>query len=275
MRLLDGGKRLLRQPLRRRLHPLRPGHGHLHPGLAPHLHPLHAAASPGRRGGPESKAGPVVGVMLGGFVYAYGTNLYMAAAAFFPPEAVLGLSVGSGCSVILGPGLYTALMAGFHHDWRRTLLIFLPTVLGIPIVWLGVTDPSCRAAAERSRLNSLAKKARQDIGSDADGSAEASVDPHPTSGQGVAGTGNLNSGFGRHRTRTGLLIKTLLPKYVLPLILCTSSSIVTLLGTAPTLQSLNRFRGAPEGNLQFQFACEQLLLVFYNMFMSKKCREQR
>jgi hypothetical protein len=220
-------------------------------------HPLEGAASP------ESKAGPVIGVMLGGFVYAYGTNLYMAAAAFFPPEAVLGLSVGSGCSVILGPGLYTGIMAGLDDDWRRTFLVLLPTVLGIPIVWWGVIDKSCRAAAEASRLNSSAKIRGGSSSSESEGSA-TNTDPslrrrgsNPEEGNTNASGGNQNSGFGSGRTRTGLLVKTLLPKYVLPLILCTSSSIVTLLGTAPALQTLNRLQRAPEGNLQFQLVCKQ------------------
>ena len=218
-------------------------------------HPLEGGAPP------ESKAGPVIGVMLGGFVYAYGTNLYMAAAAFFPPEAVLGLSVGSGCSVILGPGLYTGIMAGLDNDWRRTFLVLLPTVLGIPIVWWGVIDSSCRAAAEASRLNSSAK-IREGSSSESDGSAtntDASLrrrGSNPEEGSTNASGGNQSSGFGSNRTRTGLLVKTLLPKYVLPLILCTSSSIVTLLGTAPALQTLNRLRRAPEGNLQFQLVCK-------------------
>lgn len=222
-------------------------------------HPLEGAVSP------ESKAGPVIGVMLGGFVYAYGTNLYMAAAAFFPPEAVLGLSVGSGCSVILGPGLYTGVMAGLDNDWRRTFLVLLPTVLGIPIVWWGVIDSSFRAAAEASRLNSSAK-IRGSSSSSSNGESDGSAAITDTTlhrrgskleeGNTNASGRNQNSGFGNNRTRTGLLVKTLLPKYVLPLILCTSSSIVTLLGIAPALQTINRLRRAPEGNLQFQLVCK-------------------
>lgn len=225
-------------------------------------HPLDGAIPP------ASKAGPVIGVMCGGFVYAYGTNVYMAAAAFFPQEAVLGLSVGSGCSIILGPGLYTGFMAGLDQDWRRTFLIFLPTVIGIPLTWWGLTNSLNRAAAERSRLASL-EKSRP--GSSA---ASESENTQGVELAGNAGSSQLTSkqegltssisvpeirqkpGFGPGRTRTGLLIKTILPKYVLPLIICTSSSIVTLLGTVPTLQTLKSFRDAPDGNMQFQLACK-------------------
>ncbi|KAI9667572.1 MAG: hypothetical protein M1821_000388 [Bathelium mastoideum] len=208
---------------------------------------------------PSSKAGPVIGTMLGGFVYAFGTNVYMAVAAFFPPEAVLALSAGSGCSVVLGPALYTGIMAGFHQDWRRTFLVMFPTAVGIPLVWWGLTDSKCRLAAEKSRLASLAKSRQQTDNADNSTSSEPR-DSEKSSANEVeaavsaddSSSGDYKPGFGPERTRTGLLIKTILPKYVLPLIFCTSSSIVTLLGTAPSLQTLNRFHEAPSGNLQFQ-----------------------
>jgi hypothetical protein len=220
---------------------------------------------------PQQIAAPIIGTMFGGFVYAFGTNIYLAAAAFFPPEAVLALSAGSGCAIILGPSLYTGIMAGLHDDWRRTFLVFLSTTILIPIVWWGLTDPACRAAAERCRVESLARL-RHDIhdGSASDVSqSNHQLDPVPSekafptpSQQEMA----LNSesvsfqsskpGFGQQRSRVGFLIKTIIPKYTLPLIFCTSSSIVTLLGTTPTLQTLGSFRDAPDGNLQFQLACE-------------------
>lgn len=214
----------------------------------------------------DSKAGPVIGVALAGFVYAFGTNVYMAVAAFFPSEAVLALSAGSGFSVIVGPALYIAFMAAFGQDWRRTFLVFLPTALGIPIVWLTLMDKSCLAAAEKSRLGERQKRktAANDSVSSAGGQTEnvddveaavrvqmpeAEIDPE------------RRHGFGSHRTRTGLLFKVIIPKYVLPLIICTSSAIITLLGTSPTLQALERFRARPEGDLQFQLVCKLITLL--------------
>lgn len=42
------------------------------------------------------KAGPVIGTMLAGFVYAFANNSLLAAAAFFDQKTVLSLSTGSG-----------------------------------------------------------------------------------------------------------------------------------------------------------------------------------
>ncbi|KAI0388716.1 hypothetical protein F5Y17DRAFT_451818 [Xylariaceae sp. FL0594] len=49
-----------------------------------------------------------------------------------------------------------------------------------------------------------------------------------------------------------MLIKILLPNYVLPLIICTTCAILCLFGLAPSLQTLNRFEKAPNGDLEFQ-----------------------
>lgn len=206
-------------------------------------HPLSGPAAP------QHLAAPIIGAMLGGSVYAYGMNLYMAAAAFFPQEAVVALSAGSSCSVILGPGLYTCIMTGLDQDWRRTLLVFLPTSIGIPLVWWGLTDPACRAAAEDSRKMSMRGSNNGSASSSTIAQSEVASDIKEEHHE------RQELGFGPDRTRIGLLVKTILPRYVLPLVICTSSSIVTLLGTAPTLQMLNRFEESPDGNVQFQLAC--------------------
>ncbi|KAK2038821.1 hypothetical protein LZ31DRAFT_635132 [Colletotrichum somersetense] len=202
---------------------------------------------------PDNKAAPIIGTMFGGFVYAFGTNVFMAVAAFFPPEAVLALSVGSGCAIILGPGLYTAAMIGLDNDWRRTFLAFLSTTILIPIVWWVLTDPACRAAAEKSRIESLAGSSRGSDGQD-DGGSGITEPQEGAIGSGGGPVEGYQPAFGKHRSRAGFLIKTILPKYVLPLIFCTSSAIVTLLGTAPTLQELGTFEDAPDGDMQFQLA---------------------
>ncbi|KAK9418507.1 putative Protein BTN [Seiridium unicorne] len=206
-----------------------------------------------------NKAGPVIGTMLAGFVYAFGTQNYLAVAAFFPSEAVVALSVGSGLSIILGAGVFIGLMNGaFDQNWRKSFLVFLPTVILIPIVWWFLFDKDRRVAAERSRRQSLRKSSE---------SASTSTDPEALASQGPLGdaTGgnaadyaaqrSLRPGFGPHRSRKGMLIKTILPQYVLPLIICTTCAIFSLFGLAPILQTLNRFKGAPVGeDLQFQLA---------------------
>ncbi|KAJ9150261.1 Protein BTN [Pleurostoma richardsiae] len=213
---------------------------------------------------PANKAGPVIGTMLAGFVYAFGTNIYLAVATFFPKEAVLALSVGSGFSVILGPAAYIGFMAAFEQDWRRSFLVFLPTVLGIPLIWWGLMDPSCRATADRSRVASLAKSAPDSSSGDEANTSPVELTPsdaetatYPSrQSMGPRSTlrnnQSIKTGFNPKRTRIGLLFKTILPKYVLPLIICTSAATLSMMGTAPALQSLRRFRSAPEGDLQFQ-----------------------
>jgi MFS family permease len=205
-------------------------------------------------GTPKSKAAPVIGTMFGGFVYAFGTNIYMAAAAFFPPEAVLALSIGSGFGIIAGPALYTGIMAAFDNDWRRTFLVLLCTPPLMELTWR-LTDPGCRAAAEKSRVDSLVK----------DRMLNQSREPRDQGGltpsqQEAAGSDSYDSPtpayFGPHRSRVGFVIKVIFPRYVLPLIFCTSSAIVTLLGTTPTLQTVESFKDAPGGDLQFQYSCE-------------------
>lgn len=225
----------------------------------------------------SNKAGPVIGTMLAGFVYAFGTNTYMAIAAFAPSEAILGLSIGSGFSSILGPGIYIGVTAAFQQEWKRTLLVCLPTALGIPAVWIGLVGPNIRHAAENSRLGCIKKLAGSsttvstcDLTPKEAKDLEASRERNQLHAVNDQQARDYNKdllteqghpeatgrqGFGHQRTRTALLFKTIIPKYTLPLFICTSSAIISLFGTAPTVQELKRFRAVPQGDLQFQLVC--------------------
>ncbi len=44
----------------------------------------------------SSVAGPAICTVLAGFVYAFGTNLYLAVAAFYDQRTVIAFSIGSG-----------------------------------------------------------------------------------------------------------------------------------------------------------------------------------
>jgi len=204
-----------------------------------------------------NKAGPVVGTVLAGFVYAFGTQNYLAVAAFFPAEAVVALSMGSGLSIILGAGVFIGLMNGaFDQDWRRCFLVFLPTVLLMPLIWYFMFDKNRRIEAELSRKRSL-KKDKSDSSSSS-GSLETGGEREWKESSIDGETGErrqLRPGFGPNKTRTGMLIKTILPKYVLPLIICTTCAILSLFGLAPSLQTLNRFEMSPNGDLEFQLVC--------------------
>lgn len=216
-----------------------------------------------------NKAGPVLGTILAGFVYAFGSNTYMAVAAFYPPEAVLALSVGSGFSIILGPGVFIAFMSAFDQNWRKSLLLFLSSGALIPFVWWGLFDRRGRAEAERSRLGTLRKTI-----SESDNSKMSTGDNTPRDASGVeialasagrsedmssgpdSATAQARSGFSESRTRSGLLFKKIMPKYVLPLLVCTTCATVSLFGVSTTMQTLERFRSRPAGDLEFEVVCE-------------------
>ena len=44
----------------------------------------------------QSVAGPAIGTILAGFVYAFGTSLYLSVAAFYDQRTVIAFSTGSG-----------------------------------------------------------------------------------------------------------------------------------------------------------------------------------
>ncbi|KAI1863234.1 uncharacterized protein JN550_009760 [Neoarthrinium moseri] len=206
-----------------------------------------------------NKTGPVIGTMLAGFVYAFGTQNYLSVAAFFPSEAVIALSVGSGLSIILGAGVFIGLMNGaFDNDWRRCFLVFLPTTILMPFVWYFMFDKKRRTAAELSRKRSLQKPSGSSNSSDVESNRQANngeptdEGSNSTDNDGVRVTRVLRPGFGPNRTRVGMLLKKILPQYVLPLIICTTCAIFCLFGIAPTLHTLNRFEGGPKGDLEFQ-----------------------
>ncbi|KJZ71684.1 hypothetical protein HIM_08922 [Hirsutella minnesotensis 3608] len=211
-----------------------------------------------------NKAGPVIGTIFAGFVYGFGTQNYLAVAAFFPNEAVVALSMGSGLSIILGASIFIGLMNGpFDQDWRRCFLVFLPTTILMPMIWWTLFDKTRRVNAELSRRRSLRKL----LDTSSPNNPE-SVDPEPVRGDTACmetedDVGNTNEcdnraplkpGFGPNRTRTGMLFKTILPNYLLPLTICTTLAVLSLFGVAPSLQTLNRFKGGPKGTLEFQLS---------------------
>lgn len=231
-----------------------------------------------------NKAGPVIGTVLAGFVYAFGSNTYMAVAAFFPSEAVLALSVGSGFSIILGPGVFIGITSAFDQNWRKALLVFLFTGALIPFVWWGLFDRVGREAAELSRLGMLRKTASGDstpvtdpdenINIPQQGILDGNVPENPTGKDEEAGvtvvTGTASTsekpGFSATRTRRGLLFKKIMPKYVFPLLVCTTCATVNLFGVSTTTQTLERFRAKPSGDLEFEVVCELLIKTPLSFF---------
>ncbi|KAI0861119.1 hypothetical protein F4860DRAFT_503493 [Xylaria cubensis] len=198
----------------------------------------------------QVKAGPVIGTMLAGFVYAFGTQNYLTVAAFFPSEAVVALSTGSGLAISLGAGLFIGLMNGpFPESWRKCYLVIAPTALLMPLVWWCLFDKTNREAAESSRRRSLKKEPLGLCNTSSDTDDKNGLEAEVVE---INITESTKPGFGPHRSRTSFLFMTILPRYVLPLIICTTCAIFCLFGLAPSIQDLNRFPDAPKGDLQFQ-----------------------
>ncbi|RYC62002.1 hypothetical protein CHU98_g4214 [Xylaria longipes] len=208
-------------------------------------------------GNSGNKAGPVIGTVLAGFVYAFGSQIYLSMAAFFPSEAIVALSTGSGLSIIFGSGIFIALMdRAFDQNWRKCFLVISPTALLIPVVWWRLFDAAGRQAAEQSRRQSLQKShPKWSTNSSQSCDIEKPItDPLKVKDYEIVET--TKPGFGAQRSRTGLLLKTILPRYILPLIICTTCAILCLFGLAPALQTLHRFPDAPAGDLEFELICE-------------------
>ncbi|KAI1323227.1 hypothetical protein F5Y16DRAFT_350931 [Xylariaceae sp. FL0255] len=123
-------------------------------------------------------------------------------------------------------------------------------------MWTSILLSVMREAAELSRRHSL-KKLQQTWSPD----CFENPDVEKLSLGDSSGSNSHNAldvpskpGFGPGKTRTGLFLKRILPRYILPLIICTSCAILCLFGLALALQTLNRFPDAPVGYLEFELA---------------------
>ncbi|KAJ4983196.1 Protein BTN1-like protein 2 [Stagonosporopsis vannaccii] len=181
-----------------------------------------------------------------GATYAFGINTYLAVAASFPQYTVVSFSSGCGFSVVLGPALYIILMGALGQSWKKVFMVCLCFPALICAVWWSLLDESGRRDAERVRRLAVTKEGSLECGSgDSIYLQNRSHDSLPVAEE-------TKTGFGSGISRTGLFIRIILPRYVIPLLLCTTSAIVSLLGLSPTFQNLNLFQGSPKGDLQFE-----------------------
>lgn len=197
-------------------------------------------------------AGPVVGTMLGGATYAFGSNTYLAVAASFPQFTVVSFSSGCGFSVVFGPALYIALMKPLDQSWKKVFWTCMALPIGICPVWWIMLSSERRKEAERVR--GLAMVRRESPSGDSTESNSTKSEFKSTTPLQVEKS--CPGGFGKDRSRLGLFFKIILPHYVVPLLLCTTSAITTMLGLSPTLQDLGNFQGSPHGDLQFEICCK-------------------
>ena len=236
----------------------------------------------------SSVAGPAMGTMLAGFVYAFGTSLYLSAAAFYDQRTVIAFSTGSGeifypgtlkplltslgFSAVFGPTLYIGFIQAFNGNWRHTILVFLPSAFIQPPVWYIMLSARNRTAAEDSRKAARVRDAKRLDCHLAARNQTANKDTatiKPTIS--VSNDLDYKTGFGPERTRIGLFWKTIFPQYVVPLLTCTCGAMFVLAGLAPTFGTLNTFKGAPSGALNYQldfllYGAAQFLLAGLAMF---------
>lgn len=200
-----------------------------------------------------NEAGPVIGTMISGFMHAFGVASIIALQAFFPQEAPLALSAGSGLAVIVGPGSLIGLLAAFGQSaWRRVLLVYMPTGPLIMVVWWLLMEQKYIDAAEASRT--AARKAGSKDGEESK-STESDGDSTPPSTESDTQDTTTRPAV-QQRSRMDLLFKMVLPQYLLAfLLICVAANLATM-GVAPSLQKLKRFKDAPKGDLQFELICK-------------------
>lgn len=152
-----------------------------------------------------------------------------------------------GLACVVGPALYIGFTQAFHSDWRNALRVFIPLPLFNVLIWWVMLTKNGRMAAERTRKEAITRDAAR-LRLHREKKQAISIDMSSAQGQ-------RQPGFGPGRTRFTLLWKVILPKYCLPLFICTMGAFFSLLGLAPTYQALNSFKVAPKGDLNFQLNC--------------------
>lgn len=154
-----------------------------------------------------------------------------------------------GFSAVLGPALYIGFMQALKDQWRHAILVFLPFAFVQPCVWWVMRSSPSGTTAEQTRRAAQIREgerfANQIAATSSAAIVPASLLTNETDGE---------VGFGPGRTRIGIFWKTIMPHYVVPLLTCTCGAMFVLSGLAPTFQTLNSFRNAPSGELNYQLA---------------------
>jgi hypothetical protein len=138
--------------------------------------------------------------------------------------------------------MYIGLMALFHQDWRWTLR----TAMLFPIIQVGIWSfmLSQDLLEEAEKTRQLIDRPNYDSAI----SLSHYSDPTATSAE-------RPKHFGPSRTKSSFLLRTILPLYTLPLTLSVMGSMIATTGLASTYISLNSFKLAPRGDLNFQLNC--------------------
>lgn len=151
-------------------------------------------------------------------------------------------------------------MIAFNNNWRSSLLVALPLPVLQALIWWTMLSRDGRHAAEKTRR--LAN-VRDTAGRPAPPKPPTNTDLERTvtsasATAATAGHGGQGFGPGTGRTRIGMFARVILPHYVLPLLLCMLGAMFTLQGLAPTFLTLNSFKVAPKGDLNWQLNCASL-----------------
>ena len=175
----------------------------------------------------------------------------------------------SGFSALVGPTLYIGFTQAFNDNWQRALLHFLPFAFVQPLVWFTVLPARNRIDAEQTRQAARNREAERFR-------SHQAAENHMNPGVIEPESSSINelvmkTGFGPGRTRIGLFGKTIFPLYVVPLLTCSCGAMFLLTGLAPTFTTLDTFRGAPGGELNYQldflfYGAAQFLSSGFAMF---------
>lgn len=220
--------------------------------------------------------GPLVGTGIAGITSALGQYVYLAAAASFDQRVVITFSIGtsksrtsryksgsdinqpSGLTFAIREGLYIALMAGLHQNWKSTLrIVMIFPCIQIGIWWLMLSKTRLQDADRtRTLLNQPAYDSDTALSNKSEPSISSAEQPESFSNNNpnfsTPSEEAPKSHFGPGCSKVGFLWRTILPKYTLPLTLSVVGAMITSTGLATTYISLNSFKVAPKGDLNYQ-----------------------
>jgi hypothetical protein len=134
-------------------------------------------------------------------------------------------------------------MACLHHNWQRTLRI----VMIFPVIQVGIWW----SMLSRDRLEN-ADRTRQLIDKAGCNSDMSSSQYQKHS---ITSVRPPKSHFGPGRSKSGFLWRIILLKYTLLLTLSVMGAMITSTGLATSYITLNSFKLAPKGDLNYQIQC--------------------
>jgi len=140
--------------------------------------------------------------------------------------------------------IYIALMAVFQQDWKWTLRTIMLFPVAQVAVWSFMLCQERLQHAENTRQLLVKPSRRRDSAMDL-----------PQYGNSTPPTALTNAHFGPGRSKFKFLWRIIIPRYSLPLTLATMGAMIATTGLSSSYLTLNSFRLAPKGDLNYQLNC--------------------